>query len=95
MKTEKETRKDIIDQKLLQAGWRVGDPTQVVEEFEIDVDLERPCSTGEPGPAFPYEGHQYSDYALLGRDSKVIAVVEAKKTAKDATLGLELRGMIG
>jgi type I restriction enzyme R subunit len=87
VKTEKQTRKDIIDKKLLQAGWRVGDPTQVVEEFEIDVD--RPCSTSEAGPSSPYEGHQYSDYVLLGRDSKILAVVEAKKTGKDGTLGRE------
>lgn len=73
MKTEKQTRKDIIDQKLLQAGWRVGDPTQVVEEFEIDVDVDRvdrPWTTGEPPPASPYEGHQYSDYVLLGRGTQ-------------------------
>jgi type I restriction enzyme R subunit len=89
VKTEKQTRKDIIDKKLLQAGWRVGDHTQVVEEFEIDVPVDRPCTTGEAGPASPYEGHQYSDYVLLGRDSKIIAVVEAKKTAKDSALGRE------
>lgn len=89
VKTEKETRKDIIDKKLLQAGWWVGDPTQVVEEFEIDVDVNRPLSTAEPGPTSPYEGHQYSDYVLLGSDSRIIAVVEAKKTTKDAALGRE------
>lgn len=89
MKTEKQTRKEIIDKQLLQAGWQVDDPTQVVEEFVIEVDIERPYTTAEAGPASPYEGHQYSDYVLLGRDSKIIAVVEAKKTAKDAALGRE------
>jgi len=89
VKTEKETRKEIIDKKLLQAGWRVDDPTQVVEEFEIDVDVHRPLSTCEPGPASPYEGHQYSDYVLLGKDAKPLAVVEAKKTSKDAAIGRE------
>ena len=32
----------------------------------------------------PYAGHQYSDYILLGKDGKALAVVEAKKTSVDA-----------
>lgn len=31
-----------------------------------------------------YEGHQFSDYVLLGKDAKPSAVVEAKRTSKDA-----------
>jgi len=27
----------------------------------------------------PYQGHQFSDYVLLGKDGKPLAVVEAKK----------------
>ncbi|MBU0483921.1 MAG: DEAD/DEAH box helicase family protein [Proteobacteria bacterium] len=77
----------MIDKQLLQAGWRVGDLTQVREEFEIDVD--NPLKTSDPGPSSPYEGHQYSDYVLLGKDSKIIAVVEAKKTSKDPAIGRE------
>ncbi len=37
----------------------------------------------------PYGGRQFSDYVLLGRDLKPLAVVEAKKTSKDAALGRE------
>ena len=33
--------------------------------------------------------HQYSDYVLFGRDGKPVAVVEAKKTSKDAEVGRE------
>ncbi|NQT59632.1 MAG: DEAD/DEAH box helicase family protein, partial [Bacteroidetes bacterium] len=36
-----------------------------------------------------YSGHQYSDYVLFGRDGKPLAVVEAKKTSKDAEVGRE------
>lgn len=38
MKNEKLTWKEIIDNRLKQAGWNVTDRTQVVEEFEIVVD---------------------------------------------------------
>ena len=85
MKTEKQTRKEIIDKKLEKAGWNINDPTQVVEEFDIQVGLTD--SIREP-PA-PYQGHQFSDYVLLGRDAKPLAIVEAKKTSKDAELGRE------
>ena len=76
MKTEKHTRKEIIDIRLKQAGWNVSDRTQVVEEFDIIVnkDLAKEAPT-------PYAGHQFSDYVLLGKDGKTLAVVEAKKTA--------------
>lgn len=85
MKSERATRKEIIDKKLLQAGWIVNDRTQVVEEFDIDVGL----SSEVKDPITPYGGHQFSDYVLLGKDAKPLAVVEAKKTTKDAELGRE------
>jgi len=81
---ESQTRKQIIDGRLADAGWNVGDVTQVIEEFDIVVDknLVQEAAT-------PYAGHQYSDYVLLGKDGKTMAVVEAKKTSKDAELGRE------
>ena len=85
MRTEALTRKEIIDKKLLLAGWNVKDHTHIIEEFEIKVDL--PDGVNEP--LTPYQGHQYSDYVLLGRDGKPLAVVEAKKTTKDAAIGRE------
>ena len=85
MKTEKETRKDIIDKKLSQAGWKVNDRTQVLEEFEIEVGPRN--ETREPSS--PYHNLQFSDYVLLGKDAKPLAVIEAKKTSKDAALGRE------
>ncbi len=84
MRNEKLTRKEIIDQRLKKAGWIVTDRTQVIEEFDIVVDknLAQEAQT-------PYSGHQFSDYVLLGKDGKPLAVVEAKKTAVDAAMGRE------
>jgi type I restriction enzyme R subunit len=81
---EKLTRKEIIDNRLQQAGWNVADPSQVVEEFNIVVD-----SNVVEEPATPYAGRQYSDYVLLGKDGKPLAVVEAKKASVDANIGKE------
>ncbi len=84
MKNEKLTRKEIIDIRLKKAGWNVNDLSHVVEEFDIIVDdkivAEAPT---------PYAGHRFSDYVLLGKDGKPLAVVEAKKTSVDASLGRE------
>lgn len=82
MKNEKLTRKEIIDNRLKQADWNVTDRTQVIEEFDIHL-------TAVEEPVTPYAGHQYSDYVLLGKDGKPLAVVEAKKTSVDAALGRE------
>ncbi len=83
--TEAQTRSQLIDQQLAQSGWNVKDPTQVVEEFDILTELPE----GVSEPRTPYEGHQFSDYVLLGKDRKPLAVVEAKRSSKDAALGRE------
>lgn len=85
MKTEAETRKELIDAKLYTAGWDVNNLTQVSKEFDISV----PLPDGVREARTPYEGHQFSDYVLLGRDGKPLAVVEAKKSSKDAEVGRE------
>ncbi len=82
MKNEKQTRKEIIDTRLKQAGWNVTDRTQVIEEFDIHFTVVEE-------PATPYAGHQFSDYVLLGKNGKPLAVVEAKKTSVNAALGRE------
>ena len=69
MKTEAETRKKLIDTKLYAAGWDVNNLTQVSKEFDISV----PLPAGVAEARTPYEGHQYSDYVLLGRDRKPLA----------------------
>jgi len=82
VKNEKLTRKEIIDNRLKKAGWNVTDRTHVIEEFDIHLTVVQE-------PATPYAGHQFSDYVLLGKDGKPLAVVEAKKTAVDAAIGRE------
>jgi len=83
---ESETRQQIIDQKLKLAGWNVSDPSQVIQELDI-VLKNHTSSVAEPDPS-PYAGHRFADYALVHR-GKPVAVVEAKRTFKDAALGRE------
>jgi len=84
-KSEAQTRAEIIDKQLGQSGWNVKDPTQVVEEFDILTSPAEKIAEART----PYEGHQFSDYVLLGKDRKPLAVVEAKKSRKDAAIGRE------
>lgn len=84
-KSEAQTRAEFIDLQLAQSGWNVKDPTQVVEEFDILTALPQ----GVAEPRTHYEGHQFSDYVLLGKDGRPLSVVEAKKTSKDAAIGRE------
>ena len=83
-KTEAQTRKELIDRKLLQSGWDVADRSLVVEEYDIELTGDFVCEPGNP-----YSGHQFSDYVLLGRNGKPLAVVEAKKTSVDPAIGRE------
>jgi len=84
-KTEAQTRQEIIDKRLLSVGWDVMNPSYVTSELDIWVGL--PAHVKEP--ATPYQGHQFADYALLGDDGYPLAVVEAKKTSRDARIGQE------
>ena len=85
-KNEAQTRRDIIDKQLKLAGWDVNDPSQVVQELDIDLAKAGfPCVSE---PTSPYAGHQFADYGLL-LHGKPMFVVEAKRTSKDAQLGKE------
>jgi type I restriction enzyme R subunit len=68
---EKQTRKQLIDQRLKEASWNVNDLSNVIEEHHITADAE------------------FVDYVLRGKDGKPIAVVEAKRSQKDARIGEE------
>ena len=84
-KSEAQTRSELIDQQLAMSGWNVNDPLQVVEEFDILIGLPE----GAVEPRTPYEGRQFSDYVLLGKDRKPLAIIEAKKSSRDAAIGRE------
>jgi type I restriction enzyme, R subunit len=91
MPTESDTRKEIIDARLQLAGWNVSDRTQVVEEFIVTlVDDGKGTAKLDlrESPAI-YGTREFSDYVLLGKNGKPIAVVEAKKSSKNAELGRE------
>lgn len=85
MQSEAKTRQEIIDLRLLKAGWSVYNPAQVTSELDIWVGLP----DGVEIPEHEHQGFQYADYVLLGEDGYPLAVVEAKKTSKDARIGQE------
>jgi len=70
--SEAETRDLFIDLLLKEAGWSLEKP----EDTEYEVE-------GMPNN----EGKGYVDYVLWGRDGKPLALVEAKRTTKDANVG--------
>uniref|UniRef100_Q3AQE7 DEAD/DEAH box helicase-like protein n=1 Tax=Chlorobium chlorochromatii (strain CaD3) TaxID=340177 RepID=Q3AQE7_CHLCH len=83
--SEAQTRSQLINKLLAQSGWNVNDQTQVVAEFDIAISHTQHIAE----PLTPYHSHQFSDYVLLGKDGKPLAVIEAKKTSKNAALGRE------
>jgi len=76
--TEEQTRKILIDNMLSSVGWDVdvnGDDTdEVAQEFELDG---QPTNTGKG----------FADYVLFNDNGKALAVIEAKRTSKDANKG--------
>lgn len=82
---ESTTRKELIDIHLKEAGWDVNDHTQVVEEYVVDLIAGNQAKE----PTGKYANNQFSDYVLLGKNGKPLAVVEAKKSTKDANTGRE------
>ena len=74
--SEYETRKRFIDLDLKQMGWRfTGVDADVQEEYPVE---DMAGIAGQKG---------YADYVLFGRDGLPLAVVEAKRTSKDANSG--------
>jgi len=85
VQNEKLTRKEIIDSRLKQAGWNVADRTQVVEEFFISVENN---TVNEPAISYKTKT-EFSDYVLLEKNGKPLAVLEAKKSVSDPRIGEE------
>jgi type I restriction enzyme, R subunit len=77
---EATTRRRLIDQALVAAGWDVSADGTNTEQVKQELKL-----TGLPTTS----GDGFADYVLYGDDGKPLAVVEAKKTAKDARAGAE------
>lgn len=78
--SEAETRRRFIDLMLREAGWDVVDTEGDIVSGKACVEVE---VDGMPNGA----GKGYADYVLFGADGKPLAVVEAKRTSKDANVG--------
>ena len=78
--SEAETRRRFIDLMLREAEWDVleteGDIAPAKACIEVEVE-------GMPNNA----SKGYADYVLFGKDGKPLAVIEAKRTSKDANVG--------
>ena len=74
--TEAATRENLIDPQLRAAQWNLSDHTQV--GFEIPVQGYDPT---------PWQG--ITDYCLYDETGTVLAIVEAKRTSRDARDGEE------
>jgi type I restriction enzyme R subunit len=67
----------------------VSDRTQVIEEYFV-----APLGGGASGPVLSdksaqFGSREFSDYVLLGKNGRPLAVVEAKQSSKNAELGRE------
>lgn len=82
-RNEAQTRRDIIDKRLIKAGWDINNPQQVALELNIFL-RDQPVLAD---PSSPYAGHLFADYAILDKYGKPIAVIEAKRTSEDAEKG--------
>ena len=69
--TEAETRSKLIDEQLAKAGWSTS-MRNAIEEY------------GLQSPSGPSE---FADYVLLDRDARPVAIVEAKRSSRDAVAG--------
>jgi type I restriction enzyme R subunit len=85
MSTESATRKEIIDSRLNEAGWNIADRTQVIEEYFVSPAGDSSSVTA-PGLR---PSREFSDYVLLGKNGRPLAVVEAKKSSSNAEIGRE------
>jgi len=70
--TEKETRIELIDAEIREAGWNLDDENEVKREYLIK----------RPG-----DSSLRVDYALLNEKGQVIGVIEAKRTSEDSIKG--------
>lgn len=78
--SEAETRRRFIDLMLREAGWDVLETKGDVVGGKACIEVE---VAGMPNNA----GKGYADYVLFGTDGMPLAVVEAKRTSKDANVG--------
>lgn len=76
--TEALTRRRHIDRQLAEAGWG-SDDHAILEEYALGPQKNGIAEYGEK--------YGFADYVLLGKDGKPLALVEAKRTSRDALAG--------
>lgn len=75
---EAATRHRLIDVALVEAGWDVGSSGVNTEQVSLEYEVDgQPTATGKG----------YVDYVLWGANGQPLAVVEAKRTSRDAEQG--------
>lgn len=78
--TEAETRRYFIDMMLKEAGWDILETDGVIAPLKACVEVK---VEGMPSDS----GVGYADYVLFGANGKPLAVVEAKRTSVDISVG--------
>lgn len=78
--TEAETRKVYIDTALKEAGWDVWPIENAIKPGKACIEIKLPGMPNESKVGF-------ADYVLFDDDGKPLAVIEAKKTAKEEIVG--------
>ena len=78
--TETETRQLYIDQQLREAGWEVLTKKDAIVAGKACIEIQ---VDGMPNNS----GVGYVDYVLFGRNGSPLALIEAKRTSKDAQTG--------
>ena len=83
--TEHDTRGQLIDRQLEQAGWRLDDRTQIRREVPANYPLKE-----TPPPEYGAgQGAGITDNCLYDDDGCVLAVIECKRTSRSAREGEE------
>ncbi|MGB9023194.1 MAG: DEAD/DEAH box helicase family protein [Candidatus Bathyarchaeia archaeon] len=88
VKTEQQTRKDLINPLLEKAGWRLKDRTKLVEEVDTkQSDFSRRDYRTVDETLKNDADSAYVDYLLLDSTGAPLAIVEAKRTSRDPVVG--------
>lgn len=77
LKSEQETRNQLIDPKLILMGWDVLATKRIIERNKACIETQ---VTGMPRTSGNPNGNGYVDYVLFGDDGKPLALIEAKKS---------------
>lgn len=78
--SEAQTRRIYIDMYLEEAGWDILETDDLMQPGKAGIEIK---VAGMPTDS----GEGFCDYVLYGRDGRPLAIVEAKKTSVDPSIG--------